>query len=75
MKTQKICLLLALVFPAALIAGCHNAEPVSTAGVPPPPASVKENGIQMQEYQINHSNLPADQKARALEQIHASGGK
>jgi hypothetical protein len=75
MQTQRNCPLLALVFVAASVAGCHSSEPASTTAPPPPPAAVQQSAIQMQEYQINHSNLPPDQKQRLLDQIRASGGK
>lgn len=66
MRTNKLWLSIAFALVIASTAGCH--KPGSGTETP---QQAQQAAIAARAFQINHSNLPPDQKQRLLNQIGA----
>ncbi len=74
MRTQRLWLPIVFAFAVTSASGCHNSASVSPTG-PPTSTGAQQTVVQMKTYQINHSNLPPDQKQRLLSKLGAAGTK
>ena len=81
MRIDKRPLFLFLALGTVFVAGCNTgaqnaaAPQLSASDQKKMAEASKQAQIEFESAQINHSNLPPDQKQRMLEQVRSSAGK